>query len=43
MLRYLKKGEFDRAIGDFNEAIRLDAKLGAAYYHRCSTTTTCFL
>ena len=31
---YGNKGEYDRAISDFTEAIRLDPKLASAYYNR---------
>ena len=33
-LRFVQKGDFDKAITYFSEAIRLDAKLAAAYYNR---------
>src|SRR6266481_5067290 len=33
-LAYRSKGNFDRAIADFSEAIRLDPKLAAAYNNR---------
>ena len=32
----MKRGELDEAIGDFNEAIRLDTKYALAYYYRGS-------
>jgi tetratricopeptide (TPR) repeat protein len=31
---YIKKGDYDRAISDFNKAIRLDPQYVAAYYNR---------
>ena len=31
---YAKKGEFDKAIADYNEAIRLDPKHATTYYNR---------
>ena len=31
---YHKKGEYDKAVADYNEAIRLDPKDGQAYYGR---------
>ena len=33
---YLKKGDFDKAIADFSEAIRLNPKLTLAYWGRGS-------
>jgi tetratricopeptide (TPR) repeat protein len=33
---YNAKGDLDRAIGDYNEAIRLDAKYAPAYTDRCA-------
>ena len=33
-LAYRSKGDFDRAIADYSEAIRLDPKLAAAYNNR---------
>ena len=33
-LAYRSKGDHDRSIADFSEAIRLDPKFAAAYYHR---------
>jgi lipoprotein NlpI len=37
---YSAKGDLDRAIADFGEAIRLDPKLAAGYAGRCGTYTT---
>jgi tetratricopeptide (TPR) repeat protein len=31
---YAAKGDYDRAIADFDQAIRLDPKLALAYYQR---------
>jgi len=33
---YNKKGEYDRAIADFNQALQLNPKLAAFFYHRGS-------
>jgi len=33
---WYRKGDFDRAIADYNQAIQLDPKYGAAYVNRGS-------
>ena len=33
-ISYAKKGDYDKAIADYTEAIRLDPKDAAAYYNR---------
>jgi lipoprotein NlpI len=37
---YSKKGDLDRAIADYGEAIKLDPKLAAAYADRCADYVT---
>jgi tetratricopeptide (TPR) repeat protein len=36
-ITYYGKGEFDRAIADYTEAIRLDPDYAEAYYNRSSS------